>query len=267
METFKKTGLEVLQWNRLGQGPEFRQTGHSGLLADHHHQGITLHRHPDGGPVSGTQLHGDCAGFREGKLDVAGNDAVATDHHRQVVQWRIRPEDRLEQAGCHQAVDLDAALHEAAQSDAPFDHDERTELVLREKFDRFGHGIRQFVDLGTSPAEESCLSQADHRLPELRLEDDDQEDRQEPQHLVRDELDPAKGITGLAHEANRQSQQDDDHREALDHPGASGALEESDDQPDADPDDRKLDQDFPDRVTTEEMEDIVDAHVPSMYPD
>ena len=92
------------------------------------------------------------------------------------------------------------------------------------------------------------------------MEDDDQQDRQEAEHLIGDELDASEGIAGFAQQPDKEGEEHDHHGKALDDPSASGSLEEPDDQPDADPNDRQLDQELPGRIAAKELEDVIDPH-------
>jgi len=95
-------------------------------------------------------------------------------------------------------------------------------------------------------------------LPQLGLEDDEQEEREGAEQTFAQEAEPREGIAEEPDESQREEEHRDEHDESLEDAGAARAADESQDQVDADEDDRQLDHHGERVMTPEELKQTVE---------
>jgi len=157
---------------------------------------------------------------RQGQDAARGHDLVAADDDGAVVERRIGREQRLDERRVHACVEARAGLHEVSQPLVPLDHDETAVAVRGQALGR-AHDLAQHAVLADAQerAEERRTPELRERVPQLRLEQDDE----------RDEPDGAQVGGDVVHrdeaEEARRRGHDHEHEEADEHLRRARALD------------------------------------------
>ena len=105
----------------------------AGFLRHDNDDGVALLAHADGGTMAAAQLAFQFAAFGQGKLHAGEGDASLADHHAQIVQRAVRPEDRVEQIGGEIGVDARGAFGKADEADFALDGDQAADFRRERK--------------------------------------------------------------------------------------------------------------------------------------
>ena len=203
-----------------------------------------------------TQPHGE-AFVGQRQLHARRRDALAADDHGQVVQRAARPEDALEHGGGDLRVELHALRGQPREARAALDHHERAEPVAAEELDRLVERVDERVEVAPL-ARSDRLAQAHHRLAQLRLEHDEQEDRDRAEQALAQEAQSGEALAEQAREPDAQQQHRHEDDRALEDAGAAGSLQEPQHEQHADEDDRQLDRHAQRVTSSEELEESVE---------
>ena len=139
-----------------------------------------------------------------------------------------------------------------------FDDDEGTEFGAAQILDGVGDFFDDDADVFGGAAEEAGFTQADQCPAKFGLEDDDEGDGDEGEEFVVKQAQALEGAVA-AEEAAHDGEDDEDDQQALEGTGGAGALDETHDEPDHQPDDGKLDCDFPPLVGQQPALQALDA--------
>src|SRR4051812_10847021 len=136
------------------------------------------------------------AALGQRELHAGVHHAALADDHTQVVQRRIRPEDRIQQRGGQVGVQARAAFGDTTQTDLALDRDQRADLPPREERGRLDQRVNLVLQLAGPDAEQARLAQSQQRPAKLGLEDDDDREERKSQELRVEEVEAVQVEAG-----------------------------------------------------------------------
>ncbi len=242
-ETSLEFLAELVARNRRRKRAALSNANRAGFFAHHDDDAIGLFGDSNRRAVARTKFGGEVIALREWQLHAGTPHAPPANHERQVVQRRIRPEDALKKRGTWFCVEFYTAREEVADPDAALDDDQRAEAILREELGGFRDVGGQARDLRTRALEEIRSSDPAERRADFRLEDHDEENREQIERAVEEKAQALETVGRVAEDAHEECHRDGEEEKPLDDARATRSAEESEDRVDDEPNHRQLDED------------------------